>query len=196
MQENTEAFRIIRDWSELGYAPANIRRTEQVAEMLVNEVMATDGYLSFSGLNAAVKKLGTQILLSESEVKEAADKAAIEHAKKMDAKMRADYFESLKPQQRFQETKPAVENLEAKKIQNVVSEIVTAINTHSVNRHNGRDYSATEYEQGEIRASIAKHVTVTKVKDAADIITYKFKSLSEAQAALATVQAVKRSFKR
>lgn len=160
MQSQEEVFRIIKDWAGLGYAPTNLKKTERTADLLINWIAANDGdVMSFTGLNEAVKALGNQVLYSDKEMLEIATQEAIKKAAEGDAKMRQQYYDSIKPQQRLVETQKqkGVDKVKEKEIQNIRDEISTAINGHVVTAPNGQNYSKTEYEQGQLREVLAQH---------------------------------------
>jgi hypothetical protein len=161
MQSNDEILRVFTDWKTF-HAPKNLIDNENTTTLLADYIAKNHGgSVSFTSLNFAVATLGPKVITPEPTEKE---KAAA-FAKKMEAKMRADYQNSIK-QKSVVETKKnnaqdaaeAKKAADAKELANLKSEIAREIDTHMVGHHSGGvNYTRTYSERNTLRNILAQH---------------------------------------
>jgi hypothetical protein len=178
IQTIDEVRRIAADW---GYnlAPADMVQNEKNAQLLVDYCLAQFGVITAGGLTHAYNALRAKLDLVPQP-----KKSQVEIAAKLEAKMRRDFAESIKPQsvkgrQNFNDQKAAKEKTEAlgKEFKSINSQIEYEISGYTAGHPSGvTDYSRTESGRATLRG----------VRDG-----YDRRFIEGARAALSAVRAAK-----
>ena len=179
IQTIDEVRRIAADW---GYnlAPADMVQNENNAQLLVDYCLSQFGVITAGGLTQAYNALRAKLDLVSQPKKP----TQVEIAAKLEAKMRRDFAESIKPQsvtgrQNFNDQKAAKEKTEAlaKEFSSINSQIEYEISGYTAGHPSGvTDYSRTESGRAALRG----------VRDG-----YDRRSIEGASAALSAVRATK-----
>jgi 6-phosphofructokinase len=163
-QSNEEVLRIWSNWS--ARVPRLINN-EQTADLIADFVAKHyNGLVTQFSLDAAVEALADQVLKPEP--------TQIDIAKKMEAKMRADYAASRQPQtvvgveeRNAQLAAQATKDAQAKELRELNAQIDREISSHVKGHQSGhQDYAGTASEQDSLKlvASIHNRTNIAGAK--------------------------------
>jgi hypothetical protein len=191
LQTSNELIRVADEWFR-NFCPSNLVKDgpsgTKNAELILGRCLQKYGILTISGMTESAHELGPEGKLTL--IPEPKEPTQAEIAAKLEAKMRRDYLDSLKPQHTLEQQKLSQERLDSnkkaaneKELKTLLSQIEREISEHVVGHASGhQDYSRTESE----RETLLNAAQLRNVRDVRSI-----RSIENARRALSAVRTKK-----
>jgi hypothetical protein len=194
---STQQEQIIAAWegAKKALLPAVVSDLQINADHIRHHMNRNQLAWTADNIVSTVWSLRGTILWDKDPVEQTASQKEIERAKKLEAKMRKDYLDSIKDRSIEQKEKnnaadaqDAAKIAEEKETKTLRSQIFRKIDSYFVGHHSGlgRDYSRTESGQDKLRHVLAS-VVGGRASDGLDKLLARVTNVQVAKTALAAV---------